>query len=217
VRRTLMAWILVAAGLAVALGRPAVPAAGRFGAVVILDPGHGGPDPGAVVSGLLEKHVDFEIARTAAAVLRVHGISVLLTRTSDTQVLPGPWHVQRDLRARAERANQAGGSLLVSIHANTEPTATVSGPIVYWRRGDPASYRLAACLETALATWTGEAHAPRPASHLVLLAAHMPAVTVEVGFLSHHAERAKLATPAWQQRLGQALAAGIERYLSGAH
>jgi N-acetylmuramoyl-L-alanine amidase len=213
-RGAMLAWLMLAVAGAVAMGMGIKPAAVPPRPVVVLDPGHGGVDPGALGPGsLLEKQVDLAVAHQAARILAQRGIPVVLTRSGDTPVAPGPWHVESDLRARAHLANRVGAALLISIHANSEPTGTVQGPIVYWERGDAASLRLARCLETALAAVSGRYHAPRPAGHLVLLTAAMPAVTVEVGFLSHPAEAAALASAAWQATLGQAIALGVIRYL----
>ena len=206
----LAAWFLTTGG------PPAREVSGQSG-IVWLDPGHGGIDPGAVsAGGVLEKHVVLQIAHIAARALRARGYAARLTRMGDHAVAAGRWDVTRDLHARAGLANGAGGSVFVSLHANSEPTGTVRGPIVYYLRGNAVSRRLADSIEVALRAMTGIGHAPRPAGHLVLRLAGMPAVTVEVGFLSHPTEAGSLAAPGAQALLGEAVALGISRYVGGA-
>ncbi len=77
--------------------------------LVILDPGHGGHDAGAVANGLREKDVVLDVARQAAAKLRGQGLRVILTRDSD-RYLP--------LEQRSEIANREPGAVFVSIHVN---------------------------------------------------------------------------------------------------
>lgn len=205
--------LVMALGVLLASRHPgAAPATAR--PVIVLDPGHGGPDPGALSrSGVQEKLINLAIAQQTAARLSQAGLAVVLTRAGDTAALPGnPW-VESDLRARTWIANHHGASLLISIHANAEPTHTAQGPIVYYYEGSWASEQLAKILEGQLARATGIYHAPRLSHHLVLQQANMPAVTVEVGFLTHAAEAEALTSPVWQARLAQAIARGIEQYL----
>lgn len=182
--------------------------------LVVLDPGHGGPDPGAVgVTGLLEKEVNLEIAQSAARTLMGRGVGVAMTRTQDSAARPGPYLVVQDLRERAFLARRVGATILVSIHSNAEPTGTVAGPIVYYRADSPSSQQLAWALTGPLASTVGIYHPPRPAHHLVLMEARVPAVTVEVGFLTQRHDLARLTSSAWRQRLGTAVAQGILAYL----
>lgn len=206
------AWLALAALFAafVWLQAASVRPASHSAPLVVLDPGHGGPDPGAIApSGLQEARVNWGVAVAAARALARYGYRVLITRSAAAPAAPGAWSVRRDLATRAWRANRAAALVLVSIHANSEPTGRAVGPIVYWRRGSASSQRLAACLTRTLARATGVYHPPRPAGHLVLRLAYMPAVTVEVGFLSHAAESRRLADPVWQARIGRAIAAGV--------
>ncbi len=154
------------------------------GAVIVLDPGHGGPNEGARgPSGLLEKFVNLDIARRArdllaaprsidsatGAVLPGDDIPaagrVWLTRTEGP---PGA-DVEAGLTFRAEVANRANADAFVSIHNNAEPDGAFAGPgsEVYYRFLDPASRRLAGLLVEELrfglgrfdASWVGDTDA----------------------------------------------------------
>jgi N-acetylmuramoyl-L-alanine amidase len=93
-------------------------------AVVVLDPGHGGSNPGAqgAVAGLREKQLTLQIANLVADALREHGIDVQLTRTGDRTLT---------LRQRVEVADRLPADLFVSIHANASPTRTQRGYETY--------------------------------------------------------------------------------------
>ena len=199
------AWVKVASG-------PTTSTVWQRPALVVVDAGHGGVDPGAIAAGgREEKQINLAVAHRLAAVLAARGITVRMTRTTDVALTRGA--STSDLEARAQYANRLGATLLVSLHSNTEPTGTVVGPIVYYPASSSLSHLLATDLETALAAATGTAHRPRAAHHLLLLKADMPAVTVELGFLSTPQDLRRLASPAWQARLAHALGAGLLRYL----
>lgn len=81
---------------------------GRF--KVVIDPGHGGPDPGAVgIGGLRETDVVLDVCLQIARLLQARGVQVLMTRTSEVDV---------DLPPRVALANSSGADLFVSVHAN---------------------------------------------------------------------------------------------------
>ncbi|MBK8231638.1 MAG: N-acetylmuramoyl-L-alanine amidase [Candidatus Eisenbacteria bacterium] len=101
---------------------PHPPSAGRR--VIVIDPGHGGEDPGAVGGDLKEKDVAFDVASRMAAVLGADSrLKVILTREDDTRV---------PLRRRFRIAEEAGADLFVSIHLNASPNRTASGAEVYF-------------------------------------------------------------------------------------
>jgi len=88
--------------------------------MVVLDPGHGGSNPGAqgAIPDLREKHLTLALATQVAALLRDKGIDVTLTRTTDRTLT---------LRQRVDTANKLAADLFISIHANASPTRTQRG------------------------------------------------------------------------------------------
>ena len=96
---------------------------GRLVRKVVLDPGHGGKDPGATgPSGLTEKEVNLDVARRLARLLREHGVEVVLTRTSDVFI---------PLEERSHLANREQPDLFISIHADASPRASAAGATTY--------------------------------------------------------------------------------------
>ncbi len=121
--------------------------------VIVVDPGHGGDDEGAVGrSGLLEKDVALDIGRRLAAKLRESGFEVILTRDDDRFV---------SLTDRANIANEAGADLFISIHCNAAENKSARGSIVFFladAKTDQA--RAAAALENEVFKFENTANIP---------------------------------------------------------
>lgn len=183
--------------------------------IVVLDPGHGGRDPGAISgSGILEKHVNLAVAGAVARLLKVRGVVVYLTRFQDRG--PSSFRqssVQEDLMARSRFATTSRATLFVTIHSNWEPSHSARGPIVYYDAGSASSAALAQAVSKALIPLLGYDRPTRPIRQLVLQQVTMPAINVEVGFLSHFQDASQLATPQYQNRLAAAISQGILAYL----
>ncbi|VVB45393.1 N-acetylmuramoyl-L-alanine amidase [Beijerinckiaceae bacterium RH AL1] len=139
--------------LVAAAPAPAVePVAAPGLATIVLDAGHGGPDTGAIVNGVVEKDVTLAFANALAAKLRAHGgFNVVMTRDTDVFV---------PLAGRVQVARDAKAALMVSVHADTLPeTADVSGATVYTvsdRASDAYAAKVAAKENAADAAAGGE-------------------------------------------------------------
>jgi N-acetylmuramoyl-L-alanine amidase len=174
--------------------------------VVVIDPGHGGRDPGAVgIGGLQEKQVIFPISQRVAQLLEAQGIVVVMTRREDVAV---------DLQARADIANRAQANVFVSIHANAISMSRpdVNGIETY--HASESGRRLAATLQASMLAATGmRDRGVKQARFVVLRQTTMPAALVEVGFVTGAADAPRLADPAWRETMAQAIARGILQYL----
>jgi len=220
---------------------------GLSGAInaIVLDPGHGGHDPGTSHFGLKEKSLVLDIARRLRDSLQTVGLSVAMTRDSDQFI---------SLNRRPEIANGLQADLFVSVHVNANPNShRISGVEVYYPResvvsstaewppfiasgevGIPSltvkqvawdlvlvrtrsqSRRLASAIchsmHTALQV---PCRAVKPARFVVLREAWMPAVLVEVGYVTNQAEASRLGTEAYRQAIAQAIADGVVAYVRG--
>ena len=127
--------------------RSAAPSAasGPF-AVVLLDPGHGGQDSGAMCGGLLEKDLTLDVARRIDRLLDSEGIATLMTRLGDTYV---------SLADRAAFANRITNCIFVSIHFNEDNKPIASGVETYY-----ASHQITS--SSSLASWPGASPRPSP-------------------------------------------------------
>lgn len=189
------------------------------GRTVLIDPGHGGPDPGCTRGELQEKDLVLDIAQRLADRFRQAAMRPVLTRTSDTDLGdPGlPSLLQRkrdDLRRRAELADRNQAELLLSIHANSFPSPLWSGAQVFHYPGNQAGLRLAQVLQDVLVERLGPNPRREKAGDFYLLArAKVPAAMVEVGFLSNPREAQLLREPGYRQRVADAIFEGAVRYL----
>ncbi len=172
---------------------------------VVIDPGHGGRDPGAVgIGGLQEKQVIFPISLRVAELLENQGLTVILTRRQD---------ISLDLQSRVEIANRARATVFVSIHANAISLSRpdVNGIETYY--ASASGQRLAEALQASMLAATGmNNRGVKQSRFYVLRHTTMPAALVEVGFVTGVQDAPRLADPAWQERMAQAIAAGILRY-----
>ncbi|MGE5542353.1 MAG: N-acetylmuramoyl-L-alanine amidase family protein [Bacillota bacterium] len=189
--------------------------------VICLDAGHGGIDPGAVgASGAIEKRINLETARILAGYLRAAGATVVLTREGDEDLADLFKHPQArkvdDLDLRVEKAISSGADIFISIHCNKFPSSWEYGPQTFYvSKGHPDSRRLAETIQRELAratdvTWR---QALGNSQQYVLKQMSVPAVTVELGFLSNPNEEALLTQPDYQRRLAWAVFTGIARFL----
>ena len=179
---------------------------GRFR--VVIDPGHGGPDPGAVgISGLRETDVVLDVALQLAQLLQNRGVQVLLTRTSEVDV---------DLPPRVSLANRSGADLFVSLHANalSMDRPDVNGIETFYYQGGRA-YELAISIQQqlmAVSPGTPDRGA-RPGRFFVIRRTVMPSVLTEMGFVTGEIDAPRLADARYRQQLAAALATGILSYL----
>jgi N-acetylmuramoyl-L-alanine amidase len=173
--------------------------------LVVLDPGHGGNDPGAVgIGGLDEVDIVDPVANRVAELLEANGVSAVLTRTEDIEV---------DLPPRVDLANRLDANLFVSIHANA---ISLSRPDVngietyYYSSGE----QLAETIHDSLIDATGGPdRGVRTARFYVLRNTDMPAVLIEVGFVTGDDDARRLSNPEYRETLAQAIARGILQYV----
>ena len=186
-------------------GMPVVPR-GRYR--VVIDPGHGGPDPGAVgIGGLRETDIVLDVGIQVAQLLQARGVQVLMTRTSEVDV---------DLPPRVSLANSSRADVFVSLHANALSMARpdVNGIETFYFRGGN-SYGLAAALQDrmmAVSPGTPDRGA-RPGRFYVIRRTIMPSALAEMGFVTGEIDAPRLADPRHRRRLAQAVAAGILSFL----
>ncbi len=192
-----------------------VPVSAAVSPVVVIDPGHGGVDPGAIAGpqGPYEKNINLAISLLVADLLRAHHIQTYLTRTGDTLPYRGPLNTWKDLQTRGWLSRYWHATLFVTIHSNAEPSGRAYGPLVYYRPQSPPSRILAGYIAQSLGQATGIHGGPRPIRQMVLRLAGVPAVNVEVGFVSHRIDQSKLVNAAYQMQLAQGISAGIRQYL----
>lgn len=207
---------------------------------VFIDPGHGGPDAGAVHVGpsgevdLLEKDVDLDISLRLAALLQTAGCEVLLARTDDRAVRPGG-NRREELYARVDMANEWGADLFIDVHNNGHNDRSLRGTEVYYCSDRPyaaENRRLAAAVQAALVEALRRAgyetvnrgiHDDTEVyrGHMGVLGPRIPRPTQMVAilgeslFVTNEADAAQLSRPEIRQAIAQGYMEGIQAYLRG--
>lgn len=169
---------------------------------------HGGPDPGAVGNGVTEEFVNLNVSLELARLLRDAGYDVRLYRTtSDENVLQDK---NADLRNRASTANNWGADYFISIHTNSSVRPEAQGVEAYVYRLGGASERLAQSIVDSVAQDLGSQNrGVMRANFAVLRRTNMPAVLVELGYLTNSTEALNLNSPAWQRAVAASIFRGI--------
>ncbi len=200
--------------------RPPVPSAWKFGAplpvgtnprLIVLDPGHGGSDDGAMHNGLVEKDLNIDVARRVKALLISRGWLVKMTRETDVDVFAPNASAHDELQARCDVANQAGARLFISIHTNSFTTSELSGTTTYYYKSD--SYGLADAVHARLAASLPTADdGIRKENFYVIHHTTAPAILVEMAFLSNPGDAQLLKTDAFLQKIAVGIANGVGDY-----
>ncbi|MDO4744217.1 MAG: N-acetylmuramoyl-L-alanine amidase [Clostridia bacterium] len=180
-------------------------------AKIFIDPGHGGPDPGAVGNGVTEEFVNLNVSLELARLLRNAGFDVRVYRTtSDENVLNDK---NADLRNRAETANRWGADYFISIHTNSSERPAAQGVEAYVYRLGTTAERLADSIVDSVSENLGSVNrGVMQANFAVLRRTDMPAVLVELGYLTNATEALNLNSPAWQRAVAAAIFEGIVNY-----
>lgn len=219
------------------------------GKLIVIDPGHGGSDSGAVGNGLKEKNVVLATSKKLGALLTKRGYKVLYTRSTDVFI---------NLRSRTAFAAKRNADMFISIHANAAPNASsalkMSGVETFFlsparsersknaaaleNRGDLedmntfskqtflnflnrekiiSSNKLAIDIQSYMLSsvkksFKSKDGGVREAPFWVLVGATMPAVLVEMGYITHPQEGKNLGKSAYQDRIAQGIANGVDAY-----
>ncbi len=213
---------------------------------IVIDPGHGGKDPGGIgVGNQYEKPIALAISKKIAAILTAKGYTVLLTRDSD-KFIP--------LKERTAFAIRHKADLFLSIHANASYNSNANGIETYYlnvsstdkdaeriaaRENANSGYtiqelesllkgliveskskdsrRLAAHIQRELVAETGAIdRGVKHARFVVLIGTSVPAILIETGFLTNPTEAAKLTSDTYQAKVASAIVRGVEKFLGNA-
>ena len=187
---------------------------------IVIDPGHGGPDPGKISpSGILEKDINLQISSTLKTLLKNRGYNVIMTRYDDNDLSSeNSKHTKvDDLAKRVSIMSQDDVSLVVSIHQNSYTQESVKGPQVFYYKDSAEGKKLAASIQEAFDLVIGDENTRtiKPnGEYYLLVHSPMPLVICECGFLSNWEEAKLLATPTYQKSIAKAICQGILEYLA---
>lgn len=175
---------------------------------IVVDPGHGGKDPGASsrYTALPEKAIVLSVSLALAEELKGRGARVTMTRARDMYV---------SLDRRAEIAEQSKADLFVSIHADSASRASAAGTGLYIaRNASPESVRAAIRMESTLKRMGIPCRGVQRKGFRVLVGHSRPALLIETGFLSNRGDALQLANAAYRTKIAQVIAEGITVHLT---
>ena len=185
---------------------PALP-----GKVVVVDPGHGGPDRGMAGYGLEEAAIAEDLAARVEGRLTATGVTTYLTRG------PAPV-VPLDDRSRAGFANDAGANLLVSLHCDAHANPAASGVATYYYGNDrygaysAIGEQFAGLIQREIVARTDLVDLRwHPKTWDLLRYTRMPAVRVEIGYVSNPGDAARLADPVFRDVVAEAIVVAVQR------
>jgi len=191
-------------------------------AVVVIDAGHGGRDPGASgESGITEEEINLKIALKLRRLIEQGGGTAIMIREDDSGLYTEGGNGKEtrkseDLRNRHTLINSCGADILISIHLNSFSQSQYYGAQTFYMKGDEKSCKLAESIQNELIKVLDRGNdrkAKATDSVYILKNNNMPGALIECGFLSNHEEERLLDDEHYQEKVAWSIFAGIVRYM----
>ena len=185
------------------------------GRIIVLDPGHGGSDAGAIgPTGVTEKSVALAVSLKAQRLLDAAGYQVVMTRTTDVDVAAPGVPDSTELQARVDKA-PPNAALFISVHCNAFSNGKANGMETYHAPTAVKGARLARLLNEELERLGGLSNrGVKAARFYVMTHSKCPASLIELGFITNPREEKLLASEDYQQKLAQAITNAVNRYFN---
>lgn len=192
---------------------------GLKGKIIALDAGHGGSDTGAIgPTGVTEKGVTLRVAKALQKLLQAEGATVLMTRTTDTEVSPKKANASdvEELQARCDVGNDGNADIFISMHMDSFTNSTPSGTTgYYYTKGSKASQRLAQYVSEGVVTALGTGNrGTKSCNFYVVKHTDMPATLVEMAFISNDKEEKLMNSETGINRAAEGILNGLRRFFS---
>ncbi len=202
-----------ATGVVINLVRPNSTGGRLNGKVIVIDPGHGGPDRGSTAGGAEEKVIALNLSRFVRDELTSEGATVIMTRNDDS--FPS-------LESRPELANRNRADIFISIHAN-EPgqrsNTTATGSILFYHKGSVISKFMAECIQAELqkfnlmpSTGVRSDGTIYSSGFAVLRLSNMPGILIETGFMTNPKDRQMIQSEQFGRALAKSIVSGLKTY-----
>lgn len=188
---------------------------------IVIDPGHGGNDPGKIgINDVPEKDVNLAISLELKEILEQNDCRVVMTRQKDEALYQAGDTNKKvaDLRARCQMINDSGADAVISIHQNSFTAESSRGAQVFYRASSQEGKKLADILQTQLVSGLDPDNrrvAKANSDYFMLKNTTATMVIVECGFLSNSKEAELLTQASYQRRVAWAVALGVLQYVSG--
>lgn len=173
---------------------------------IVIDAGHGGKDPGANRDDAIEKEITLEVAKITKTLLEESDYKVGMTRESDDYI---------ELGNRSKIANERNAKVFVSIHCNSSEDDEGEGIETYYteQKGLEDEVLAEMIQESLIKQTDANDRGIKRANYTVIVRSSMPAVLVEVGFLTDREENELLQNEEYQRKLAKGISEGIKKYL----
>ena len=180
--------------------------------VIVIDPGHGGEDPGKVgVNDILEKDINLQISMKVRDLLEEVGITVVMTREDDKV----PDRKKEDLGERVELINKTKPTLALCIHQNSYTTPDIFGAQVFYHTKTEEAEDVATLVQESMRAIdpNNKREIKENDTYYMLKFSEVPTIIVECGFLTNPTEAQKLTTEEYQEEVAFAICEGIVKWL----
>ena len=180
--------------------------------VIVVDPGHGGEDPGKVgINDVLEKDLNLQVAKKVIKLLKKEGIKIVTTREDDNV----PESKSKDLEERVKLINDTKPTLTLCIHQNSYPDQAIRGAQVFYYTPSEQAKEAATIVQEELRTVdpTNTRQIKANDTYYMLKNTEVPTIIVECGFLTNPEEAEKLTQEDYQDQLAKAICGGIIKWL----
>ena len=190
---------------------------GLKGKRITIDPGHGGSDPGAIgPRGNKEKTSTLLISNYLKQYLSAEGAIVSMTRTTDVDVYGKFASAKNELQARVDVSTRNRADAFVSIHHNANNNRSIGGIATYYYPKSGYDYKLGSAIQKKMAAASKMRNmGTQQANFYVIKRSYIPAVLLEVGFLSNPNEEQKIASTWFQKTIAKAIFDGLKEYFGG--
>ena len=184
---------------------------------IVIDPGHGGLDPGTIYKNIYEKDINLQICKKLKSILEKEGAIVYLTRYGDYDLANnGAFERKKsDLNNRAKIINKSKADMYISIHLNSIKSSTWSGAQVFYDDVNTNNKKIALLMQEILKKELKTNRKVKEIKNMLLnRKVIIPGVLIEVGFLSNYNERYLLQKSDYQYKICEAINKGIIKYLN---
>lgn len=185
----------------------------KVGKTIVIDAGHGGVDGGVQgkSTGIKESEINLAIAKLLEDYLIENGFDVVMTRTTSDGLYKSGVSSKKlsDMNARRTIIEGAKPDMVVSIHQNSYPLSSVSGPQVFYYQGSETSEGYANAIQKVLNSTFKNDREAKTGDYYMLSCTEFPSVLVECGFLSNANEESLLASAKYQARMAYAIYSAV--------
>lgn len=190
------------------------------GKTIVIDPGHGGPDGGAVAKDdTTEKEIALAVSKKLQTYLQQSGAMVYLTREADYDLAAEDTkglskRKSEDIRKRLDLIHDKQADFFVSVHLNSIPSERWSGAQTFYNPNDKDGHHLAKMIQTEIIDNLDNTTRTALAMNTIYLLKHaeVPGALVEIGFLSNDQEREQLKQESYQEQMAASIYEGMLRY-----